>query len=329
MTTTPTSAEREAFETHMRSLGYSCMVSQFKPGYMGDNVEEMWRVWQARAAMQAAEPDDSALVAQFKQNWQDNIVPALDAKRKSLLRPAISTADQLPPGCYCPPDKCQAPAIMGRQTPCRRKFAAPDRAPSTAPTGRLTKGEAAAIRRLALDLETTGRITALSEGQEKAESMTKNRELQCALEDVLRSLTEPASVPSTDDKCTLTDAELADHAFVRAYIEGCNDSFRRAMEEIKRLKAAPSVESAAGWISVEDRLPEVDEDGMANVWAVEVGAVGFASSPQAGVTRYHKSLGWQPQGATGWDWIITHWRYFPELPAIAALQPEGGKLCAK
>jgi hypothetical protein len=38
----------------------------------------------------------------------------------SLLRPAISTANPLPPGCYCPPGECQAPRIMGRQAPCRR-----------------------------------------------------------------------------------------------------------------------------------------------------------------------------------------------------------------
>ncbi len=42
-----------------------------------------------------------------------------DAKMpKSLLRPA----NEIPKGCYCPPDTCQAPVIMGRQTPCRRKI---------------------------------------------------------------------------------------------------------------------------------------------------------------------------------------------------------------
>lgn len=68
-----------------------------------------------------------------------------------------------------------------------------DGAPSTGPAGKLTKGGASAIRRLALDLETSGRITSLSEGQEKAEAMAKNRELQCALEDVLASLTAPST----------------------------------------------------------------------------------------------------------------------------------------
>lgn len=41
----------------------------------------------------------------------------LDAQ--SLLRPAISAANPLPPGCHCKPGQCMAPRIMGRQTPCR------------------------------------------------------------------------------------------------------------------------------------------------------------------------------------------------------------------
>lgn len=35
---------------------------------------------------------------------------------KSLLRPA----GWKPTCCYCPPDRCGAPVIMGRQTPCLR-----------------------------------------------------------------------------------------------------------------------------------------------------------------------------------------------------------------
>jgi hypothetical protein len=45
---------------------------------------------------------------------------AVGAADQSLLRPAISATNPLPPGCYCPPGTCQAPRIMGRQTPCRR-----------------------------------------------------------------------------------------------------------------------------------------------------------------------------------------------------------------
>lgn len=38
---------------------------------------------------------------------------------KSLLRPPISAANPLPPGCNCEPGRCAAPVISGRQTPCR------------------------------------------------------------------------------------------------------------------------------------------------------------------------------------------------------------------
>lgn len=56
--TNATEAERALFEDHMRRLGYSCKVSQFKPGYMGDNVQEAWGIWQAARAipLAAAEP---------------------------------------------------------------------------------------------------------------------------------------------------------------------------------------------------------------------------------------------------------------------------------
>ena len=47
----------------------------------------------------------------------EGILPAVMGK--SLLRPAISAENPLPPGCYCEPGKCSAPKIMGRQTACR------------------------------------------------------------------------------------------------------------------------------------------------------------------------------------------------------------------
>lgn len=47
-------------------------------------------------------------------------LPAVVARTgESLLRPAISATNPLPPGCYCKPGECAAPRIMGRQTPCR------------------------------------------------------------------------------------------------------------------------------------------------------------------------------------------------------------------
>jgi hypothetical protein len=69
------------------------------------------------------------------------------------------------------------------------------------------------------------------------------------------------------------------------------------------------------WTNVQDGLPEVDDDNIAYVWAVDIGAPGFPRAPMAGKVRFHKSLGWQPEGSTGWDWIITHWMHFPDLPA--------------
>jgi hypothetical protein len=55
----------------------------------------------------------------------------------------------------------------------------------------LTKGQAKAILDLALDLEKTGRLVSLTEGQERSDFVARNRSIQCALEDVLRNLTEP------------------------------------------------------------------------------------------------------------------------------------------
>ena len=36
----------------------------------------------------------------------------------------------IPGGCYCPPDKCGAPVIMGQQTPCLRRAALAPKEPS-------------------------------------------------------------------------------------------------------------------------------------------------------------------------------------------------------
>jgi len=59
------------------------------------------------------------------------------------------------------------------------------------PVACLSETQARAILDLALDLERTGRIVALSEGQERADFVARNRNIQCALEDALRSATTP------------------------------------------------------------------------------------------------------------------------------------------
>jgi hypothetical protein len=58
---------------------------------------------------------------------------------QSLLRPAISAANPLPPGCHCKPGQCMAPRIMGRQTPCRD----PEKRDRAAAVGAADQGESA------------------------------------------------------------------------------------------------------------------------------------------------------------------------------------------
>lgn len=78
------------------------------------------------------------------------------------------------------------------------------------------------------------------------------------------------------------------------------------------LYASPA---ARQWISVADELPEHAEDEAATVWATWTGAAGFAQgTPRQGEARYIKSMGWQPHGCMGWDWIVTHWMPLPPLP---------------
>ena len=67
-------------------------------------------------------PDDAIQVQCVCCRQTHYIAPAL----RSLLRAPITGPGQFGP-CHCPPDECQAPVIMGRQTPCLR--AAPAAAP--------------------------------------------------------------------------------------------------------------------------------------------------------------------------------------------------------
>jgi len=54
----------------------------------------------------------------------------------------------------------------------------------------LTGEQAKKIFRMARELEDTGRLTSLSEGAEREAFLQKNREIQCAIEDYLRNITE-------------------------------------------------------------------------------------------------------------------------------------------
>ena len=89
---------------------------------------------------------------------------------------------------------------------------------------------------------------------------------------------------------------------------------RRVIASLKGAAASP----VAGWVSVEERLPEHDEEDASYVWASWTGASGFPHAPRQGRARYIKALGWQPDGCQGWDWIVTHWQPLPLPPAPAA-----------
>jgi hypothetical protein len=69
----------------------------------------------------------------------DNRAAATSAVGQSLLRPAISAANPLPPGCHCKPGQCMAPRIMGRQMPCRD----PEKRDRAAAVGAADQGESA------------------------------------------------------------------------------------------------------------------------------------------------------------------------------------------
>ena len=58
------------------------------------------------------------------------------------------------------------------------------------PRGRLTKEQATAIMDMARKLEDTGRLSVLVRNQDNNEWRDKNREVHCALQDYLKSLSE-------------------------------------------------------------------------------------------------------------------------------------------
>ena len=75
--------------------------------------------------------------------------------------------------------------------------------PEQEPVACLNKTQAKAILDLALDLEKTGRMVVLTEGQERSDFAARNRNIQCALEDALRNATTPPAAqrqPLTDEE---------------------------------------------------------------------------------------------------------------------------------
>ena len=63
--------------------------------------------------------------------------PEVPAPQSLLRKPVKSISEisaAIPGGCHCPPDRCSAPVIMGRQTPClRRPISAGNAAPPASP----------------------------------------------------------------------------------------------------------------------------------------------------------------------------------------------------
>jgi hypothetical protein len=67
--------------------------------------------------------------------------------------------------------------------------------PEQEPVACLSKTQAKAILGLALDLEKTGRMVVITQGQERTDFVARNRNIQCALEDALRNATTPPAAP--------------------------------------------------------------------------------------------------------------------------------------
>jgi hypothetical protein len=72
-------------------------------------------------------------------------------------------------------------------TALRERLAQPEQEPVAC----LSKTQAKAILGLALDLEKTGRMVVITQGQERTDFAARNRNIQCALEDALRNATPP------------------------------------------------------------------------------------------------------------------------------------------
>jgi hypothetical protein len=84
--------------------------------------DQIWNFWLYRDCMHMVRQGDQRgqFIAVVRTILDASAAPAeAPSVGRSLLRPAISVANPLPPGCYCEPGKCAAPRIMGRQTPCR------------------------------------------------------------------------------------------------------------------------------------------------------------------------------------------------------------------
>lgn len=119
----------------------------------------------------------------------------------------------------------------------------------------LTKEQAQSILNLALELERTGRISSLAEGQEKTDMIHRNRAVQVTLEEYIEMVTEkdmacpsPSEIYDARKEAQLTQAEAADliHSKLRTWQDweagkakmhaGLWELFLLKLEERKRLQ---------------------------------------------------------------------------------------------
>ena len=129
MTTTPLPEPYAyACTNHVSGIG-PVETLHYKP--QGDVSEHLYTADQLHAHAAAVTAAKDAEIAELKETvFQLNRAlreateaPTFMGEPVSLLRKPIKNLSELAV-CYCPPGKCGAPVIMGRQTPCIRERAA-------------------------------------------------------------------------------------------------------------------------------------------------------------------------------------------------------------
>lgn len=125
----------------------------------------------------------------------------------------------------------------------------------------ITKEQATRILYMALDLEKTGRIVSLSEGQERSYYVARNRGIQCALTDYLQALTE-----------SYCDADRVELPLPAPYYPQWSHSNEHAAftGDQMRAYAAAAVRAATGHCRADGRCQ----------YAINHGAEGMAACPK-------------------------------------------------
>lgn len=71
-------------------------------------------------------------------------------------------------------------------------------------------------------------------------------------------------------------------------------------------EVAQAVPVASEWISVDERLPDSPKEYVLAHWK--------GAGDWSGLARYIPSMGWQPLGAMGSEWHVSHWIPLPPAP---------------